>query len=98
MGGAGKGTGFNFLKNSTIRTKTVAFCLSFHKLLARIVEYWLKIKHTVLPAERCDLVGMRLEKVQERFRFCGKVVVFYMWYTETYTTKVSVINTEFKFI
>ena len=34
----------------------------------------------MLPAERCDFVGVKLEKVREVFqvcRICGKGVVFY---------------------
>ena len=37
-------------------------------------------KDTVSPAERCDFVGVKLEKVYELFqvcRICGKGVVFY---------------------
>ena len=37
-------------------------------------------KGTVSPAERCDFVGVKLEKVRELFqvcRICGKGVVFY---------------------
>ena len=37
-------------------------------------------KGTVSPAERCDFVGVKLEKVHELFqvcRICGKGVVFY---------------------
>ena len=51
------------------------------------------------PAERCDLVGVRLEKVHKLFqvcRICGKEVVFYNMALNTacYTTKVYVISTE----
>ena len=38
------------------------------------------IKGSVSPAERCDFVGVKLEKVHELFqvcRICGKGVVFY---------------------
>ena len=38
------------------------------------------ITGTVSPAERCDFVGVKLEKVHELFqvcRICGKGVVFY---------------------
>ena len=37
-------------------------------------------KDTVSPAERCDFVGVKLEKVHELFqvcRICGKGMVFY---------------------
>ena len=34
------------------------------------------LKGTVSPAERCDFVGVKLEKVQV-CRICGKGVVFY---------------------
>ena len=40
----------------------------------------MSIKGTVTPAERCDLVGVKLEKVHELFQVCriyGKGVVFY---------------------
>ena len=39
-----------------------------------------RFKGTVSPAERCDFVGVKLEKVHELFqvcRICGKRVVFY---------------------
>ena len=39
-----------------------------------------RIKGIVSPAERCDFVGVKLEKVHELFqvcRICGKGVVFY---------------------
>ena len=38
------------------------------------------IKGTVSPAQRCDFVGVKLEKAHEVFqvcRICGKGVVFY---------------------
>ena len=38
------------------------------------------VKGTVSPAERCDFVSVKLEKVHELFqvcRICGKEVVFY---------------------
>ena len=48
------------------------------------------------PAERCDFVSVKPEKVHEPFQVCricaGKGVVFYTAYY--YTTKVSVINTQ----
>ena len=40
----------------------------------------LDVKGTVSPAERCDFVSVKLEKVHELFqvcRICGKGVVFY---------------------
>ena len=56
------------------------------------------VKGTVSPAEGCDFVGVKLEKVHELFqvcRICGKGVVFYnMVNTAYYTTKVSVIHTQ----
>ena len=56
-------------------------------------------KGTVSPAERCDFVSVKLEKVHELFqvcRVCGKGVVFYNMaqYGLYYTTNVSVINTQ----
>ena len=41
------------------------------------------VKRTVSPAQRCDLVGMKLEKVHELFQAChirAKGVVFYNMY------------------
>ena len=47
---------------------------------ACISENHKDIKSTALPAERCDFVGVKLEKVHELFqvcRICGKGVLFY---------------------
>ena len=54
----------------------------------------------IAPADRCDLIGVKLEKVRELFqvcRICGKGVgaCFIIWLNAAYyTPKVSVINTE----
>ena len=42
--------------------------------------FLVELKSTVSPAERCDFVSVKLEKVHELFqvsRICGKGVVFY---------------------
>ena len=44
------------------------------------VTAWIVLKGTVSSAERCDFVGVKLEKVHELFQVCrirGKGVVFY---------------------
>ena len=50
------------------------------------------------PAERCDFVGVKLEKVHDLFQvvvFVGKEWCFIIWLnTAYYTTKVSVLNTQ----
>ena len=61
-------------------------------------QYQRDLKGTVSPAERCDLVGVKLEKVHELFqvcRICGKGLAFIIWLnTAYYSTKVFVINTQ----
>ena len=58
------------------------------------------VEGTVLPAERCDFVGVKLEKVHELFPVCrtvfvGKECCFIIWLNKAYcTTKVCVINTQ----
>ena len=54
--------------------------LSEPKYNMSLVRVALCIKGTASPAERCDFVGVKLEKVHEFFqvcRICGKGVVFY---------------------
>ena len=56
------------------------------------------IKDRVSPAERCDFVSLKLEKVHELFQvvvFVGKEWCFIIWLNMAYyTTKVPVINTQ----